>query len=385
MKNYENLHTFVICAYKYEPYLKDCVKSLKRQTLNSEIIIASSTPTSEVEKIAKENNVRLAINKKTTGHINDFCFAYDEAHTKYVTLCHQDDIYYPDFAYKMVSKLEESKDPIIAFSNYNERRNDQTKKNNLLLWIKRIINFPLLFFKKSKRVRLFTLSLGNAICAPSVTYNKEVVKRPIKESDLKSNIDWDTFIDLAKMDGSFVYLSKPLLEHRIHENSTTTKVINNKIKQNEDLLMFKKFWPEWIAKILVKIYGSSEKSNNFKKKENRKMKWIMVALYLILTISGLILYKYGANKSFMFSVKAGTLNLEISLISLIGLLCYLLSFIIYIFVLPQFDLSYIMPITSAISYIGIFVLSFLVLKEKLAINGIIGAIIILFGIIIMNL
>ena len=115
------------------------------------------------------------------------------------------------------------------------------------------------------------------------------------------------------------------------------------------------------------------------------MKWIMVALYLILTISGLILYKYGANKSFMFSVKAGTLNLEISLISLIGLLCYLLSFIIYIFVLPQFDLSYIMPITSAISYIGIFVLSFLVLKEKLAINGIIGAIIILFGIIIMNL
>jgi len=44
-----------------------------------------------------------------------------------------------------------------------------------------------------------------------------------------------------------------------------------------------------------------------------------------------------------------------------------------------------MPITSAISYIGIFTLSVLVLKENIHANGIIGSIIILLGIVIMNL
>ena len=79
------------------------------------------------------------------------------------------------------------------------------------------------------------------------------------------------------------------------------------------------------------------------------------------------------------------LNIKLSLISILGLLCYLSSFLIYILILPKFNLSYIMPITSAISYIGIFILSALVLKETITSNGIIGAFIILVGIIIMNI
>ena len=111
----------------------------------------------------------------------------------------------------------------------------------MLLILKRIINFPISIFKKSKKVRLFTLSVGNAICAPSVTYNKEKVKRPIDESELKSNIDWDTWINLAKKDGEFIYITKALLEHRIHEDSTTTSVINKKKKNEEDFMMFSRF------------------------------------------------------------------------------------------------------------------------------------------------
>ena len=383
-----NNHTFVICAYKEQPYLDDCIKSLKKQTIKSEIIVSTSTPNELTEKIAKNNNVKLVINNKTTGHINDFCFAYDQAKTKYVTLCHQDDIYYEDFAEKMIDKMERSKNPIIGFSNYNELRDGKAIKHKTILFIKRLINFPLLFFPKSKKVRLFTLSVGNAICSPSVTYNKELVERPIKQSNLKANIDWDTYIDLAKKDGSFVYISKPILEHRIHESSTTTKVINNNIMKQEDYLIFKRFWPDRIAKFLTKIYTISEKSNNLKseKKGDKNMaRILLVALYLILTIAGLILYKYGATKDFNISIINGIFNIKLSLISILGLLCYLSSFLIYILILPKFNLSYIMPITSAISYIGIFILSALVLKETITSNGIIGACIILVGIIIMNI
>ena len=384
-----SIHTFVICAYKEQPYLDECVKSLKNQTLKSKIIISTSTSNDFIKSVAKKYSVDLAINTKTKGHINDFCFAYDQANTKYVTLCHQDDIYYPDFAEKMVNKMEKFKNPIIGFSNYNERRNGKTKKHNMLLILKRIINFPISIFKKSKKVRLFTLSVGNAICAPSVTYNKEKVKRPIDESELKSNIDWDTWINLAKKDGEFIYITKALLEHRIHEGSTTTSVINNNIKNEEDFMMFSRFWPKGIARFLTRLYSGSEKSNDLKEEKQKgkvdRMKIFLVALYLILTVSGLILYKYGANKDFTFSIAKGNLNLKLNIISIIGLLCYMCSFLLYMLILPKFNISFIMPLTSAVTYISTFILSIMILKETVTANGIIGAIVILVGIVIMNM
>lgn len=378
-------HTFVICAYKEIPYLEECVKSLKDQTVKSRIVISTSTPNDFISRIAKEYNVELAINPEKKGHINDFCFAYDQAKTKYVTLCHQDDVYDRKFAEITINKMNKAKEPIIAFTDYYELRNEKIVKSNMLLLIKRLINFPLKIFKRSKKVRLFTLSLGNAICAPTVTYNKEVVSSPIKQSDLKSNIDWDTWIDLARKKGNFIYIGKPLLKRRIHEQSTTTEVIINNTKSKEDYEIFCRFWPEFVARKLVKIYAKSEDSNKVKKESKvKKMQWLMVAIYLVLTVSGLILYKYGANKEFLLAINNKSFELKISLISIIGLVCYLFSFIIYMVILPKFNVSYIMPITSAMSYIGIFVLSILVLKEKVQVHGIVGAVIILIGAFIMN-
>ena len=54
-------------------------------------------------------------------------------------------------------------------------------------------------------------------------------------------------------------------------------------------------------------------------------------------------------------------------------------------VLPKFDLTYIMPVTSAISYVSVYVLSVMVLKETIQVNGVVGSIIILIGVLIMNL
>lgn len=360
IKKENNLHTFVICAYKEQQYLEECIKSLQNQTLKSKIIISTSTPNEFIKGVSKKCNVELRVNTKSSGLINDFCFAYEQANTKYVTLCKQDDVYFPKFAEIMVNKMEKSENVLIAFSNYNELRNNKIVKYNNLLLIKRIINFPLLLFKKSKKIRLFTLSIGNAIYASSVTYNKHKVSKPIIQSNMKSNVDWITWIDLAKKDGAFLYINKALLCHRIHEGSTSTNLIQ-------------------------KNYTISEKNNSFKEKHGRKkMKYLLVILYLILTVAGLILYKYGSNKNFVFEIQNGVFNLKLNVISILGLFCYLLSFLIYIIVLPRFDLSYIIPLTSAVSYISIFTLSILVLKESVTVYGIIGSIIILIGIIILN-
>ena len=37
-------HVFAVCAYKDSPYLEQCIRSLKAQTVPSHIIICTSTP-----------------------------------------------------------------------------------------------------------------------------------------------------------------------------------------------------------------------------------------------------------------------------------------------------------------------------------------------------
>ena len=39
-------HVFAVCAYKDSPYLEQCIRSLKAQTVPSHIIICTSTPSS---------------------------------------------------------------------------------------------------------------------------------------------------------------------------------------------------------------------------------------------------------------------------------------------------------------------------------------------------
>lgn len=272
-KNYEDLrklHSFIVCAYKEEHHLEDCIISLINQTIKSEVIISTSTPNDYIKSIASKYNVKMIINEGKKGHREDFCFAFNKAETKYVTLCHQDDIYYKDFGINVVKNMKKYDNSIIGFTNYNENRNGKTVKNNKLLFIKRLINNLLIPFKENKKVRLFTLSIGNAICAPSVTYNTKLLDTPIIETDFKSNIDWITYIDFAKKSGKFIYIKKPLMEHRIHENSTTTSVIADNTKNKEDYQIFKMFWSDRIANFLIKIYSKSEKSNDLKKKGIRK-------------------------------------------------------------------------------------------------------------------
>lgn len=126
------------------------------------------------------------------------------------------------------------------------------------------------------------------------------------------------------------------------------------------------------------------KKSNKNRKENI-MKYFLIVIYLVLTVSGLILYKKGANSDFLISIENNALNIKLSLISILGLVCYLLSFLMYMLILPKFDLTFIYPIMTAISYMGIYILSILVLGEKVSTLGIIGSAIIMIGIFIVNI
>lgn len=256
-------HTFVICAYKESPFLEECIQSLKKQTVKSEIIMATATPNAFVRAMAEKYEIPLFVNIGETGITQDWNFAYSQADTDYVTIAHQDDLYgkhYTETLLKMTGNVEK---PLIFFTDYYELREGRIVKSNTLLRIKRFLLLPLRprFAWESRFIRRRVLSMGSSICCPSVAFARNNLPNPVFMNHFRTDEDWEAWERISRLDGSFIYCRRPLVCHRIHEGSETTGAIKETGRSAEDYEMFRKFWPDWIAKLLVKLYSKSEKSN----------------------------------------------------------------------------------------------------------------------------
>lgn len=113
------------------------------------------------------------------------------------------------------------------------------------------------------------------------------------------------------------------------------------------------------------------------------MKFIMVAVYVVLTLSGLVLMKLGGNPG-AISFKNSELMLSMNWISAIGFICYIASFLLFTRIVVMFDLSYIMPIVTGIIQILTLILAAVVFKEKFTMQTVIGASLVIVGIVVMN-
>lgn len=254
-------HTFVVLAYKESKYLENCIQSLMNQTVASQIIVATSTDNAYIREIAGKYGIEVVVHQNSAGIAGDFDFGVQAGRTQFVTVAHQDDSYEPEYLEQVEKRLR--KDTIIAFTDYYEEHRDGLQYSNRNLKIKRLLLSPLKvrWLQKSKWMRRRILSMGNPICCPSVTFNREKIEGSIFRSHFRSNMDWKAWELLSRTKGSFVYVAKPLMMHRIHEESTTTEIINQGMRTNEDYEMMCLFWPKWIAKRLARVYASGEKNN----------------------------------------------------------------------------------------------------------------------------
>ena len=256
-------HTFVICAYKESEYLEECILSLKNQVSKSHIIMETSTPNQYISSLAEKYNIPLFINPHG-GITQDWNFGLSKIETKYATIAHQDDIYEPEYGKKILEAFEMSKQPLIAFSDYGEVRDGVKVTDTQMLNIKRLMLSPLKIkaFKGSKFVRRRVLSLGDPISCPAVSFNLERLERPIFKDGFRSCEDWEAWEMISRMKGDFLYVPEPLMYHRIHEDSATTAIIQDNARVEENLIMYCKFWPKPIAKLINKFYTKSEDSNS---------------------------------------------------------------------------------------------------------------------------
>ena len=119
------------------------------------------------------------------------------------------------------------------------------------------------------------------------------------------------------------------------------------------------------------------------KRSKKTMQYLLICVYLVLTISGLILMKKGGNPGSL-AFESGNVNFGISLVSLAGFICYLGSFLLFTRLVVIFDLSYIMPLCTGIVQVLTLVASKVIFNENISTQGIIGASLVIIGIIIMN-
>ncbi|MCD7746009.1 MAG: glycosyltransferase family 2 protein [Lachnospiraceae bacterium] len=262
-KKQTDKHTFVICAYGESPYLDECIQSLLTQTVESRIYMVTSTPNEWIAARAREYGIELRVNQGESGLAGDWNFAIDQAESELVTLAHQDDVYLPEYTESILAESKRAADPIILFTDYCELREGETVMRNRLLAVKRIMLTPLKCrcFAKSRFIRRRILSLGSAISCPTVTMVKRRLPAVLFRNNMKSNIDWQAWEELSREKGSFVYVPRVLVKHRIHRESTTSRLLEHSARREEDLFMYRKFWPGWMARFIEFFYVRNEKSN----------------------------------------------------------------------------------------------------------------------------
>jgi len=111
------------------------------------------------------------------------------------------------------------------------------------------------------------------------------------------------------------------------------------------------------------------------------MKYILAIIYLIFTTSGLTFMKLGGD-SLHLTFKEGV-NFKIGWLTFLGFCLYLISFLLWQRMLVKYDLSIMVPIVTGIVQILVLVIGHFVFKESLGLISLIGAGVVILGIILI--
>lgn len=257
-------HTFVVLAYKDSPYLEECVQSLTQQTVQSNILIITSTPCAPIDRVAAKYSLSVSINRGERGIAADWNFGLAQAKTPFVTLAHQDDLYLGEFTEKMLRVAMQRPDNLITFCNYAEQVAGSVTTSTLNLRIKRAI-IKSAFWHQSHLtaylLKRLLFSFGSPIPCPAAMYNIANLAGFQFSSSFSINMDWDAWVRIAARRGSIGYVRESLQIHRLHGESETTSGITDNRRSKEDREMFERLWPRPIAAALRRLYALSYRGN----------------------------------------------------------------------------------------------------------------------------
>ncbi len=249
-------HMFAICAYKESPYLESCIRSLKRQSVRSGIIMCTSTPNSHISSLAEKYDIPLYVRDGESGLGADWNYALSCADAHFVTLAHQDDLYHRDYTKHLFRAIEDWPDMSLFSSSYVLIRGGKTVGAGAAGFIKKILRLPLKvrLIAGMTLVKKSVLCLGNPIVCPSCTYDKSVTGDNPFSTSSRFIPDWENLWRMASEPGRFICDEKPLLAYRIHRGSQTEKLIRDNTRFTEEEAMFDSIWPRPVSRLLMRFY-----------------------------------------------------------------------------------------------------------------------------------
>ena len=97
------------------------------------------------------------------------------------------------------------------------------------------------------------LSFGNPIPCPSVMVNRSAAPDFTFSEQMKSNLDWVAWLDLARRQGSFAYVREPLVHRTIHSDAATVTWLEQRAAEDERVL--RELWPRPVATVIARLYA----------------------------------------------------------------------------------------------------------------------------------
>ena len=258
-------HSFVIPVYLAAPNLAKLVESLRVQAGDpSEILLATSTPSAELQAFARHHALALHINPQRVDIAADWNFALSVAQTQLVTLAHQDDYFAARYVTRLGSALRCHPNGVFAFCDYSEHTPLGARGANINLRIKRALRQRAFGRREciaDTRDKVRLLSLGNPICCPSVMFNRSLLADFRFPAGFRTNLDWMAWLELARRPGGFVYVRERLVSKGVHAGSETTATIANRTREREDRAILDALWPRPVAAALASLYRLGYRAN----------------------------------------------------------------------------------------------------------------------------
>ena len=249
-------HAFMVLAYGDSPFLADCLGSLQGQTVASQIVVATSTPSPHIERAAENAGAPLLVNPQRRSIGADWNFALAAAAQRFVTLAHQDDLYHPEFLARTLAALAACPEAVLCFTDASEVDDAGRTRRTKVGMAKAALTAAILDRRVSVagwRQRLF-LSFGNPLACSSVTFDRARIPDFRFSEDLSSNLDWEAWWRLHREGRTFAHSPHPLIGRRSNELSATARLKRSGARRREDLAMFERIWPRPIGQAIACLY-----------------------------------------------------------------------------------------------------------------------------------
>jgi glycosyltransferase involved in cell wall biosynthesis len=242
-------------AYGDSPFLDGCLDCLRAQTLDSRILVTTSTPSPFIEAAAARAGASVEVNPRRAGIAADWNFSLAAAGARYVTLVHQDDTYAPLFLERTLAAFA-AHEAVLCFTSYQEIDDHGAPVSSKVSKAKHFLEAVTLGTAsevRGLRLRAF-LSFGDPLPCSSVTFDMTRLGDFAFSDVYNAVLDWDAWWRLMEAGETFLRPRGRLVGRRHNPLTETSRLISDGTRRREDLIMFRRALPWPLADLFAWAY-----------------------------------------------------------------------------------------------------------------------------------